>query len=376
MTPSHPRCTLLCAALLSALSWGGPALAQATLKIATVGPMTGAYAAYGEQLRRGAQAAVDEVNKAGGINGKKLELVVGDDACEPKQAVAVASRLVEQDKVVGVVGHFCSSSTIPASDTYAEADVLMITPASTNPTVTDRKLPAVLRLCGRDDQQGSVAANHIVDKLKAKKVAVIHDKDTYGKGLADATLAQLKKRGLKEVVYEGLTRGEKDFNALVTKIKSAGADVVYFGGLSPEAGALVRQLREQGVKAVFVTGDGVADKSFAPAAGGGTNLEGVLMTFGEDPRGKPAGAMVVKNFRAAGFEPEGYTLNSYATVQAMAAALKGAKSTGGTELANWLKKNSVETVMGPKAWDVRGDLKVADYVVNMYKADGSYAQVK
>lgn len=363
-------------AIASLTLCGTAAMAQSTLKIAVAGPMTGGIATFGEQMRRGAQQAVDDVNKAGGINGKLLELVVGDDACEPKQAVALASRLVEQDKVVAVVGHFCSSSTIPALDTYAEANVLMLTPAASNPKVTERKLPSIMRICGRDDQQGVVAGDYIIDKVKAKKVAIIHDKDIYGKGLADATRAHLNKRGLKEVIYEGLTRGEKDFNALVTKIKGAGVDLVYFGGLSAEAGPLVRQLREQGVKAVFMSDDGIAEKSFAISAGGNDNAKGVLMTFGRDPRNNPASQSVVAAFRKASYEPEGFTLYTYAAVQSVAAALKGSKTTGGEDLAKWLKGHTVQTVMGPKAWDANGDLTVADYVVYEFKADGTYAQVE
>ncbi|MDP3654797.1 MAG: branched-chain amino acid ABC transporter substrate-binding protein [Rhodoferax sp.] len=370
------RRTAMCLALASAALWSTVAMAQATYKVAIAGPMTGGNASFGEQLRRGAQTAVDDINGAGGIKGKKLELVIADDACEPKQAVSVASRLVEQDKVVAVAGHFCSSSTIPASETYAEANILMVTPGSTNPKVTDRKLPTIFRTCGRDDQQGKVAADFIVEKLKGKKVAIIHDKDTYGKGIADATKAVLNQRGVKEVIYEGLTRGEKDFNALVTKIKGAGVDVVYFGGLSSEAGTLVRQLREQGVQATFMSADGIADKAFVTSAGGNANVKGVVMTFGDDPRSNPAGQTVVAGFRKAGFEPEGYTLYAYASIQTIAAALKGSKTTGGADLAKWLKSNTVPTVMGSKAWDANGDLKVADYVVYEWKADGDYAKLK
>ena len=214
-------------ALAVATALGVSSFVQADVKIGVAGPMTGANAAFGEQYMKGAQAAADAINKAGGINGEQIKLVAGDDSCEPKQAVAVANRLVDQDKVIGVVGHFCSSNTIPASDVYADAGVIMITPGSTNPQVTERKLDAVFRMCGRDDQQGIVAGDYIVDVLKGKKVAVINDKDTYGKGLADATSAQLTKRGVKPVLEEGLTRGEKDFSALVTKIRSLGADVVY-----------------------------------------------------------------------------------------------------------------------------------------------------
>lgn len=366
--------TLISAALVTAFAASGAAWAQ-NVKIAVAGPMTGGAASYGEEMKKGAQMAADDINAAGGINGKKIELVFGDDSCEPKQAVAVASRLVEKDKVSAVVGHFCSSSTMPASDVYAEADMLMITPASTNPKVTDRKLPSIMRICGRDDQQGFVAANYIVDKLKAKRIAMVHDKDTYGQGIVDATKTQLGKRGVKEVLYEGLTRGEKDFNALVTKIKSTNPDLIYFGGLSAEAGTLLRQIREQGLNTVFMSADGAVDASFPTAAGGTVALKGVLITFGDDPRENSTGKAVVQKFRAAGFEPAGYTMYTYIGVQAAAAALKGANSTSGAAQAKWLKANPVDTVLGKKAWDANGDLTVADYVVYEYKADGTYAKV-
>ncbi|PHX44758.1 amino acid ABC transporter substrate-binding protein, partial [Pseudomonas sp. NZIPFR-PS2] len=271
-------------ALAVAAALGVSTFVQADVKIGVAGPMTGANAAFGEQYMKGAQAAADVINKAGGINGEKIVLVAGDDACEPKQAVAVANRLADQDKVIGVVGHFCSSNTIPASEVYDEAGIIAITPGSTNPQVTERGLGAMFRMCGRDDQQGIVAGDYIVDVLKGKKVAVINDKDTYGKGLADATAAQLTKRGVKPVLEEGLTRGEKDFSALVTKIRSTGADVVYFGGLHPEAGPLVRQIREAGLKDVkFMSDDGVVTDELVATAGGAQYVDGVYMTFGADP---------------------------------------------------------------------------------------------
>uniref|UniRef100_UPI00406CCBC5 branched-chain amino acid ABC transporter substrate-binding protein n=1 Tax=Rhodoferax sp. GW822-FHT02A01 TaxID=3141537 RepID=UPI00406CCBC5 len=370
----HIQKSLVGAALLTAFAMTSGAWAQ-NVKIAVAGPMTGGAASYGEEMKKGAQMAADDINAAGGINGKKVELVFGDDACEPKQAVAVASRLIEKDKVAAVVGHFCSSSTMPASEVYAEADMLMVTPASTNPKVTDRKLPSIMRVCGRDDQQGVIAANYIVDKLKAKRIAMVHDKDTYGQGIVDATKAQLGKRGVKEVLYEGLTRGEKDFNALVTKIKSTNPDLIYFGGLSAEAGTLLRQIREQGLTTTFMSADGAVDASFATAAGGNAALKGVLITFGDDPRDNPIGKAVVQKFRASGFEPAGYTMYTYIGVQTVAAALKSAKSSSGAAMAAWLKANPVDTVLGKKAWDANGDLTVADYVVYQYKDDGTYAKV-
>ncbi|QKZ02807.1 ABC transporter substrate-binding protein [Pseudomonas eucalypticola] len=365
-------------ALAVATALGVSSFVQAAdIKIGVAGPMTGANASFGEQYMKGAQAAADEINAHGGVNGGKIILVAGDDACEPKQAVAVANKLADQDKVAGVVGHFCSSSTIPASEVYGDAGVIAITPGSTNPAVTERGLTAMFRMCGRDDQQGVVAGDYIVDVLKGKKVAVINDKDTYGKGLADATSAQLTKRGVKPVLEEGLTRGEKDFSALVTKIRGTGADVVYFGGLHPEAGPLVRQLREAGLKDVrFMSDDGVVTDELVTTAGGAQYVDGVYMTFGADPRLLPDSKAVVDQFRKSGYEPEGYTLYAYASIQALAAGFNGAKSDKGEDAAKWLKANPVKTVMGTKTWDSKGDLKVSDYVVYQWDKDGKYHQLE
>ena len=363
-------------ALAVATALGVSAFAQADVKIGVAGPMTGANAAFGEQYMKGAQAAADAINATGGVNGEKIVLVKGDDACEPKQAVTVAKDLTNQ-KVAGVVGHFCSSSTIPASEIYDEAGIIAIAPGSTNPQVTERGLSAMFRMCGRDDQQGIVAGDYIVDVLKGKKVAVLHDKDTYGQGLADATKAQLVKRGVTPVLYEGLTRGEKDFSAVVTKIRAAGADVVYFGGLHPEAGPLVKQLRTEGLKDVkFMSDDGIVTDELVTTAGGPQYVDGVLMTFGADPRMLPDSKTVVDEFRKKGTEPEGYTLYAYASVQTLAAAFNGAKSNKGEEAAKWLKANTVKTVMGDKSWDSKGDLKVSDYVVYQWDKDGKYHQLE
>jgi branched-chain amino acid transport system substrate-binding protein len=350
-----------------------------TIRIGVAGPITGSYAKFGEQLVKGAQAAVVALNAAGGVDGKKLEVVTGDDACDAKQARAVGNKLVNE-KVYAVVGHFCSSSTIPASEVYDEANTLQITPASTNPKVTERGLAVVFRTCGRDDQQGDVAADYIATVLKAKRVAVVHDKDTYGQGLADAMKARLNgTHKIQEVLYEGITRGSKDFNALVTKIKGLRAEVIYFGGLHTEAGLLVRQAREQGLKAILFSGDGIVTDDFPSIAG--PAAEGVMMTFGSDPRLIPEAAQAVAALRATGYEPEAYTLYSYATVQVIAAALKANGMTrDGRKLAAYLKANTFQTVTGPKAFDAKGDLKQTDYVVYRWKKTAAdkydYAQVQ
>jgi branched-chain amino acid transport system substrate-binding protein len=338
-----------------------------TIKIGIAGPMTGSVAKFGEQLKKGAETAVADINSAGGVNGKKLELVVGDDACEPKQAQSVANKLVEA-KVHVVIGHFCSASTIPASNVYAENNILQITPASTNPQVTERKIPTIFRTCGRDDQQGDVAGDYIA-KLKPKNVAIIHDKSTYGQGLADATKNRLNNtHKIKEVLYEGINQGDKDFSALITKMKGAKIDAIFFGGYHTEAGLLVRQAFDQGLKAKFVSGDALVTDEFSSVVGKNPATAGVVMTFGADARKLPDAKAVVEKFKAGGYDPEGYTLYTYAAIQAAVAALKANNnSKDGKVLAAWLKANTVPTVMGPKAWDEKGDLKTSDYVVYSWK---------
>ncbi|MBF0178012.1 MAG: branched-chain amino acid ABC transporter substrate-binding protein [Magnetococcales bacterium] len=362
-----------CGVVISAVPAGS---AGGVVRIGVAGPLTGSYAAFGEQLWRGAEQAAKDINAAGGIDGRMIELVKTDDACEPKQAVNVAHRLVDAEKVKAVIGHFCSSSTIPATEIYAEAGILAMTPGSTNPKVTERNLPTVFRTCGRDDQQGGAGAEYVVQKLKAKRIAIIHDKDTYGQGLADAMRARLHALGLKEVLYEGLTRGEKDFNALVTKIKSQTADAVYFGGLHAEAGVLVRQMREQGLQAPLISGDGIVSQEFVASAGGPRFVENVYMTFGRDARKIYTGRKVVESFRKAGYEPEGYTLYSYATLQSIAAAMTATRSEQGDLLAQWLHSNKVDTIMGSKAWDAKGDLQVTDYVMYRWSSDGTYQEAE
>ena len=206
------------------LALSAPAL-RSDISIATIGPMTGQYASFGAQMKAGAEQAVADINAAGGVNGKKLKLIVEDDACDPKQAVAAAGKLAAE-KVALVAGHFCSGSSIPASKVYAEEGIVQISPASTNPKLTDERAgPNVFRVCGRDDQQGQVAGAYMAENFKGKKIAILHDKTAYGKGLADETKKYMNKAGLKEAMYEAYTAGEKDYTALVSKMKQANIDV-------------------------------------------------------------------------------------------------------------------------------------------------------
>lgn len=355
----------------SALVVLGSSGALADIVIATAGPMTGQYAAFGEQMKRGAEMAVKDINAAGGVNGEQLVLQIGDDACDPKQAVAVANSFVNED-VVFVAGHFCSSSSIPASAVYNEEGILQISPASTNPQLTEQGFDNVFRTCGRDDVQGIFAANYVVDNKLADKIAILHDKSAYGQGLADEFKKQLNARGVQEVMYEAITQGDKDFSALITKMKGAGVQLIYLGGYHTEAGLIVRQSREQGFPAKLMSGDALVTDEYWQITG--PTGEGTLMTFAPDPRKSPAAAEVVEKFRAAGYEPEGYTLYTYAAIQVWAEAAKKAGGTDVEEVAQALREGSYDTVLGSIAFNEKGDVKEPKYVMYQW-SDGKYAEM-
>ena len=354
-------------ALGIAIATAGAATAQ--VKFGVGGPITGPSAATGAQMKNGVDQAAADINAAGGILGQKIGVSYGDDVSDPKQGVSVANKFAA-DGVKFVIGHYNSGVTIPSSEVYQENGILQITPASTNPTVTERKMWNIFRVCGRDDQQGQVAGEYIAKHFKGKKIAVVHDKTTYGKGLADEMKKTINKAGMKEVLYEGINTGEKDFSALVSKIKQSGADLIYWGGLYTEGGLIVRQMRDQGVKAPLMGGDGITSDEFASV--GGPGVEGTLMTYGPDPRNKPDAKKVVEEFRAKKFEPEAYTLYSYAGVQIIKQAAEAAKSLDPKKVAEKMHSGmQFKTVLGDISYDKKGDITKLDYVMYVWKKDPS-----
>ncbi len=364
------RWTLLATAAFIALG-GTPVRADDAIKIAMAGPITGSTASFGEQMRRGAEQAVADINAAGGVLGKKLDLRIGDDACDPKQAVAVANQLA-QAGVSFVAGHFCSGSSIPASAVYNEEGILQISPASTNPKLTEQGFKNVFRVCGRDNQQGAVAGSYLAHHYPTGNIAILNDKSAYGKGLADDTKRTLNQAGVTEKLDEAYNAGEKDFSALVSKLKQEKIEAVYIGGYYTEAGLITRQLRDQGLTARVISGDAMlTDEYWAITGPAG---EGSMMTFGPDPRNKPEAKAVADEFRKAGYEPEGYTLYSYAAVQVYAEAVKRA---GGTDLDKVIKAlhaGSFETVMGTLGFDAKGDVTSPAYVFYQWH-DGKFKEI-
>src|SRR6201990_868214 len=346
-------------------------LAQDT-NVAVAGPMTGGESAFGRQMKNGAEMAVADINTAGGVLGKKLQLDVEDDACDPKQARSVAEKIGGQG-IPFVVGHYCSSSSIPASEAYADSNVLEITPASTNPLFTERKLWNVARVCGRDDQQGAVAAAYIAKNFKGKNIAILNDKTTYGRGLADETKKALNKAGFTEKMFESYNKGDKDFNSIVSRLKRENIDLVYVGGYHQEAGLILRQMRDQGLKTVLMAGDAINDKEFASITG--PAAEGTLFPFGSGPPNKPTAQAIVEKFKAKNIDPEGYTLYTYAAMQVWSQAAAKAGTTDPKKVMDTIKANAWDTVIGKIEIDAKGDIKQIDYVVYKWDAKGNYAEI-
>jgi branched-chain amino acid transport system substrate-binding protein len=337
---------------------GRPALAD--IQIAAAGPVTGPLASLGEQMLAGARQAVEDINARGGVLGQKLNLIIGDDQCDPKQAVALANRMASKG-VAFVAGHICSDATIAASKVYEEERVIMITPTATNPKLTDEGGATIFRICGRDDQQGAVLGRYIAEVFAGKRVGVIHDKSAYGRGLAEATREEMAAAGLKAVLFEAYTAGEKDFAALVSRLKKARIDALFIGGYHGEAGLILRQMRDQGLAAQLIGADAlVLDEYWSITGEAG---EGTLFSFAPDMRKNMDAAALVARYRARGAEPSGYVLYTYAAIQAWAQAVERAGKIDGPAVAAALRAKPLETVIGRFRFNANGDVDLPPYSI-------------
>ena len=272
------RNILLSTAAVLAIGFGlGAAPAQAQIKIGIAGPLTGSNAAFGTQLKTGADQAVSDINAAGGVLGTETRR--RSRSMMPairKQAVTAANTLVT-DGVVMVDGHFCSASSIPAGKVYSDNGIIEISPASTNPAYTDDGSPFTFRTCGRDDQQGKVAAEYIAKHFKTAKIAVLDDNSTYGKGIADQVRLNLGKLGVPIAYNTSYTAGDKDYSALISRMKQDGITLVYIGGYYADSGLIMREGAAQGFTPQYFSEDAAATPHFWQIAG--PAAEGVLLTF-------------------------------------------------------------------------------------------------
>ena len=359
------------AAAVSLASCGGEEDAN-TIPIAVVGPVTGQNASFGAQMKNGGELAVEDINAAGGVLGKKLDLSIGDDACYPERAVTVANQIIGSN-VVFVAGHYCSNSSIAASKVYAKSNTVQISPASTNPSLTDdRAGPNIYRVCGRDDQQGSVAGKYLAKNFADKNIAIVHDKSAYGKDLAEETRKALNAAGKQEVMYETYAAGERDYSGLVSKLRQADVDVLFLGGYHTEAGLIVRQMRDQGMDTLLMGGDTLATQDYWSIAG--LAGKGTLMTFLPDPHKNPAATEVVKRFKGRGIEPEGFVLYTYAALQAWTQAAQTAGTTDMAGVVKALNENEIDTVIGKFRFNDKGDPNLPPYAVYRW-SNGTYEEI-
>lgn len=329
------------------------------IRIGVAGPMTGDQAKMGTDFKNGVTLSVEEWNARGGVLGKKIMLIIADDQHDPKQAVSVANKLVNEG-AKGVIGHFNSSCSIPASDIYSRAGIPVITPGSTNPQLTEKGYRSVFRACGRDDQQGKVGAEFVINDLRARRVAIIHDKTTYGQGLADEFKRFLKNK-VEVVYYGGIIQGDKDFKTVLTAIREKKPELIYFGGIYPEAGLLVKQARELGLKVPFMSGDGTIDPKFLEIAGAGA--EDTYLTFSPDPRNIPQASTFINNYEKRFGEIGPYSIYAYDAANILFSAMKEAGSAEGKAVTEKLHTSEFSGAMGKIKFDEKGDVTVSPYIV-------------
>ncbi len=356
-----------------ALSLAAGAHAE-TLKIGIPQPMTGPNTQYGDQIQAGALTAIDAMNAAGGIAGMQIEPILIDDGCEPKQAVPSANRVVNEGAKFAVA-HACSGTTVPAVNVYEQEGIVAITPGATSPLVTDTIKPHYFfRTIGRDDQQGPFAGKYIIEQLKPEKVAVLHDKQTYGSGVATEVKKTLENGGVNVAFYEGINVGDSDYSAVISKLKALKPDLIYFGGYHAELGLLLRQAREQGLDTQFMGPEGVANKDLAAIAG--PAVENLLTTLPADFTKRQGNEEILANFKQYNRSPDGaFTMPAYAAMQILQASIN-AVGPDPDKVADYMHTNSFDTGIGKVEYDAKGDLKEFEFAVYKWDANGDFTQIQ
>lgn len=346
-----------------------------TIKIGVAGAHSGDLASYGLPTVKAAELVVDDINAKGGLLGRKVELLVEDDVCKPEIATNTATKLVSQG-AHAVLGHICSGATKAALGIYKDANIITISPSATNPDLTQSgDYPNFFRTIASDDSQARLEVDFAVNTLKIKKIAVLHDKGDYGKGLAEFAKSFIESSGKAELaLYEGITPGAVDYSAVVQKIKASGAEAVIFGGYHPEASKLVTLMRKKKMDMVFISDDGVKDDTFIKVAG--EFSEGVYATGPKDVSKNPlaiaAEAAHKEKYKSV---PGAFFLNAYAATQALLNAIEKAGSTDYKAVSDALRREYVETPLGKIRFDERGDAIGVGFSVYQVK-NGVYVEVE
>jgi branched-chain amino acid transport system substrate-binding protein len=340
-----------------------------TIKIGLAAVQSGGDAQIGLTMVQGSQIAIDEWNAKGGVLGKKIETISLDDEANPQKATTVAHNLVD-DGVVAVLGHLNSSCTIPASKVYNDAKVIQISPGSTNPLYTEQGFPYAFRVCGRDDQQGPVAAKYLHDQLKLTKIAILHNKTAYGEGLATEVKKAFEAMGGTVTMFQGIGTDETDFSANISVIKGSGAEGFFWGGMYSQGGPLCLGLRQAGLDIPFVSGDGCFDPSFINTVG--ANADKVFLSFGKDYHKLPSAQPFLQKYKAVYGHDEGaYSVYGYDAANVLLTAIDKAQSTDPDKVAAVLKSQTFDTILGQIDFDQKGDIKESGFVIWTIK-DGQF----
>jgi len=349
------------------------ASAYADVTIGIAGPTTGSVAFLGEQQEIGAQRAIADINAAGGVLGEQINAIMVDDSCNGDQALAAAQQLVSAN-VVFVNGHICSGTSIAASAIYQEARIVMMSPASTNPRVTDEGGPNVFRVIGRDDDQAIVAADLIVSDFAGQKLAIVAGTNPYGTELAQGLTSELAIRGTTPDLSIAFETASNSYEEIIDQMVAAEITVAYLVSNSPsDMGLIALQAREAIPDIQFVSADALSGDDFLLISGDAG--VGTLFTFGPDPRNLASAAVVTEAIREEEFyEPGGYTLYSYAVIEAWAQAAEIAGSFDQRGIIIALQSNEFDTVIGRIGFNEKGDVTGVDNFVIYEYGFETYAQ--
>jgi branched-chain amino acid transport system substrate-binding protein len=338
--------------------------------IGVAGPMDADWYYFGKQEQAGVEMAIAKINATGGLLGKKLSMVSGDDHCDATNAATVANDLVNAGASV-VVGHFCSAASLAAAEIYAEHGVVQITPSSTKPSLTDtaaaKGWTTLFRMGNRDEQQAIFAADWLAKTYPKGKIAVLSDGRDYGDLIAKQLIDRLHSKNVTPTLTENYDAAATDFYQLIVRLKQSSLDAVYIGGYHNNFGRIVQQARDEHIQATFIGGDALNTSEFSKYAGLAT--EGVRFTDVSDPVALPSAAKVVADFHAANKDPNGFALASYAAVQAWATGVARAGSLDASKVAAAIRSAPIDTVIGKLSWDAKGDIEQMRYAWHVWHGD-------
>jgi ABC-type branched-subunit amino acid transport system substrate-binding protein len=359
----------------SASSGGSPGNqgSRGAILIGVPVPLSGEYASAGTDILHGAQLAAKDINSAGGVNGKKIQIVSQDDACQASTGSQAAQKLISQG-IVAAAGGYCSTAAFPELQAFHRMGIPYVMDASTNPQLTEQHFAEAFRTIGRDDEQGPIAASFITGFLHGKRVAVGNDNSTYAKGLADATVSALKQDGAQVVFNNALTPGQSDYTSFLTKIGQAKPQVFYYTGYYPEFGLLLKEAKQLGLKFTMMGGDANNDPTLIKTAGSAAS--GAMMTTAPLAQFLSSAKGYVDAYQSAyGASPGPYSTYEYDAVGVVAQAIRNAHSTTPGKITAALKSISYKGISGDFHFDSAGDRKPANYIIITVKGD-SFAPYK